>query len=116
MNDPVADGEFESWSTLSCTLEPLLASSVSKFLKWDGANAAAISANATEFTVDLGAGLVWWQTIGGEPREFLGGRQFASGSGVGCGTECMLWGRCASLTARRLSHMTRLVLEVAPCR
>ena len=61
MQDPGADGAFETWSTLEPTLMPLLAEEVGgRFLPWSDANARAIAEEAEEFEVDL-AGDRWVQ-------------------------------------------------------
>ena len=54
MLEPVAEGEFEAWSALAPTLEPLLRDEVAeRFLPWSAANALALEAGEPEFTVDL---------------------------------------------------------------
>ncbi len=51
---PRADGEFETFSSLSPTLMPLLETSVGRlFLPWSVANANAITAGAESFSVTL---------------------------------------------------------------
>lgn len=57
MRQPIAMGEFEPWSALAPTLEPLLTSQVAAlFLPWSDANARAIEAAQPEFTVELSSG------------------------------------------------------------
>jgi glutathione S-transferase len=61
MQDPQAEGDFESWSTLAPTLEPFLAQQVAGlFLPWSDANAKAIANGDEEFTVELASG-TWTQ-------------------------------------------------------
>ncbi len=51
---PTADGPFEDWSDLAPTLEPLLADQVAGiYLPWASANAAALAAGETTFSVAL---------------------------------------------------------------
>jgi glutathione S-transferase len=51
---PHAEGEFEKWSTLSGTLEPILARQVGAlFCPWTVANAKAMASGAEEFSVEL---------------------------------------------------------------
>jgi glutathione S-transferase len=55
MLDPASQGAFEPWDALAPTLEPLLREEVAgRFLPWSIANAVALEAGETEFTVDLG--------------------------------------------------------------
>jgi hypothetical protein len=57
MQQPTALGEFESWSSLASTLEPLLSKQVAAlFLPWSDANARAIAAAETELSVELASG------------------------------------------------------------
>jgi glutathione S-transferase len=54
MLDPKAEGDFEPWSALAPTLEPILRDEVAGvFLPWSTANATALAAGETSFTVDL---------------------------------------------------------------
>jgi glutathione S-transferase len=54
MLDPTPQGEFEPWSALAPTLEPLLAQEVAAlFLPWSTANARALAAGQAEFEVEL---------------------------------------------------------------
>lgn len=58
---PRAEGNFEPWSTLAPSLEPLLDRQVGKlFMPWTMANAAALAKGSEEFTVEL-AGRTWTQ-------------------------------------------------------
>jgi hypothetical protein len=58
---PRAEGDFEAWSTLAPTLTPLLERQVGRlFMPWTMANAAAITSNRDEFSVELG-GRTWTQ-------------------------------------------------------
>jgi glutathione S-transferase len=51
---PVGQGEFEPWSALAPTLEPLLAQEIAGlFLPWSTANAKALAAGQAEFEVAL---------------------------------------------------------------
>ena len=51
---PTALGDFEPWSALAPTLEPLLAQEVAAlFLPWSTANAKALAAGDAEFEVEL---------------------------------------------------------------
>jgi glutathione S-transferase len=51
---PRAQGGFEPWSALAPTLEPVLRDEVGAlFLPWSTANATALAAGRSEFTVDL---------------------------------------------------------------
>lgn len=59
---------FETWDQLQPTLEPFFSVTVRKFLTWSEANAIAVLTGATEMTVDLGADMEWWQTVGGPQR------------------------------------------------
>ena len=60
MSDPTALGEFESWTTLSATLTPLLQDQVAGlFLPWSKANARAIADGSDSFSVKLRSGM--WQ-------------------------------------------------------
>ncbi len=61
MQDPKAEGPFESWASLAPTLAPLLVEQVGRrFLPWSQANAKAIVEGAEEFNVEL-AGRTWTQ-------------------------------------------------------
>lgn len=61
MLDPKAEGEFETWTTLKGTLEPLLSEQVGAlFLPWSAANERAIDSGAETFSVEL-AGKRWTQ-------------------------------------------------------
>ncbi|HEY8493639.1 MAG TPA: glutathione S-transferase family protein [Myxococcota bacterium] len=54
MLDPAAEGPFEPWEALAPTLEPLLREEVAgRFLPWSDANAKALAAGQSEFTVLL---------------------------------------------------------------
>lgn len=54
MLEPAGQGEFEPWSSLAPTLEPLLAKEVAGlFLPWSTANAKALAAGQAEFEVAL---------------------------------------------------------------
>ena len=54
MLDPAAEGPFEPWEALAPTLEPLLHEEVAgRFLPWSDANAQALAAGQSEFTVLL---------------------------------------------------------------
>ncbi|MCL4686861.1 glutathione S-transferase family protein [Myxococcota bacterium] len=54
MLEPVAEGDFEPWSALAPTLEPLLRDEVAgRFLPWSSANALALEAGEADFTIDL---------------------------------------------------------------
>jgi glutathione S-transferase len=66
MLSPKAEGAFESWSTLSAGLMPLLKDEVGAlFLPWSTANAAAIAAEDKSFEMQL-AGSTWKQ----EPQKY----------------------------------------------
>jgi glutathione S-transferase len=66
MLSPKAEGEFESWSSLSAGLMLLLAEQVGRlFLPWSVANAEAIGKGEKSFSVDLG-GSTWSQ----EPQKY----------------------------------------------
>jgi glutathione S-transferase len=55
MQDPRAQGEFEPWEALEPTLLPLLRDEVGAiFLPWSTANAQALAAGQSSFTVELG--------------------------------------------------------------
>jgi len=61
MKKPEALGAFEPWSALAPTLEPLLAREAgARFLPWSDANARAIAAGESEFSIQLTDGL-WTQ-------------------------------------------------------
>jgi glutathione S-transferase len=54
MLDPKSEGGFEPWSALAPTLEPILRDEVAGlFLPWSTANATALAAGESSFTVDL---------------------------------------------------------------
>lgn len=54
MLDPGDEGPFESWASLKATLTPLLRDEVAAvFLPWTRANAAAVAAGQTTFSVQL---------------------------------------------------------------
>jgi hypothetical protein len=54
MLDPRATGEFEEWSALAPTLQPLLRDEIGAvFFPWTVANARALTAGATTFSVPL---------------------------------------------------------------
>lgn len=64
MINPMDEGEFEAWSSLSETLAPLMADQVGAlFLPWTAANTAAMGAGEEEFTVEL-KGDEWTQKAG----------------------------------------------------
>jgi glutathione S-transferase len=55
MLGPRAEGEFESWTALAPTLQPLLRDEVAAvFFPWSTANAKALAAGDKHFTVSLG--------------------------------------------------------------
>lgn len=54
MQDPVSRGDFETWQELQETLEPLLINIAQYFLPWSLANARALKAGQSEFSVELG--------------------------------------------------------------
>jgi hypothetical protein len=56
MMEPRSDGDFEDWASVAPTLAPILSYIGRYFLPWTAANAAALEAGATEFTVDLPGG------------------------------------------------------------
>ena len=61
MQDPAAEGEFESWDSLAGTLGPLISDQVAGlFLPWSAANASAIATGAETFSVHL-RGETWEQ-------------------------------------------------------
>lgn len=63
---PKAEGPFESWSSLSAGLMPLLTEEVGRlFLPWSAANAEAIAKGEKVFTITL-AGAEWTQ----EPQKY----------------------------------------------
>ena len=63
---PKAEGPFESWSSLSAGLMPLLTEEVGRlFLPWSAANAEAIAKGDKSFTMTL-AGAEWSQ----EPQKY----------------------------------------------
>mmetsp|Transcript_71173 Transcript_71173/g.159290 ORF Transcript_71173/g.159290 Transcript_71173/m.159290 type:complete len:336 (-) Transcript_71173:85-1092(-) len=66
MLNPKTEGNFEEWSELSATMEPML-KHVHLFLTWSAANAKAVRSGVSEMSVDLG-GVRWWQTVGGPQR------------------------------------------------
>lgn len=53
MTEPRDDGPFEEWASLAPTLRPLLQNAGAYFLPWSTANAQALMAEHSEFTVDL---------------------------------------------------------------
>jgi len=55
MNEPHDDGPFEDWAALAPTLAPLIAYIGRYFLPWSTANARALEAGETRFTVMLAA-------------------------------------------------------------
>lgn len=57
MLEPRLDGEFERWSSLQPTLEPVLAYVGRYFLPWSDANARALASGAADFSVDLPGGV-----------------------------------------------------------
>ena len=57
MQDPVSLGEFETWEELQSTLEPLIKNISTYFLPWSLANAQALKAGQSEFSVDLAGSL-----------------------------------------------------------
>ena len=61
MLNPVSMGPFEDWSSLSSTLNPLLATQVGPvFLRWSDANSNATNEGLDEFSVELDVG-TWTQ-------------------------------------------------------
>jgi glutathione S-transferase len=71
MEDPKADGDFESFETLEATLRPLFASEVGpRFLAWDAANAESrqVGRTQTELTMD---GKLYYQRTFKYPAETL---------------------------------------------
>ncbi|HXQ11034.1 MAG TPA: glutathione S-transferase family protein [Caulobacteraceae bacterium] len=56
MLEPRNDGDFETWASLSATLEPLLSYIGRYFLPWTRANARALAAGEAEFSVALPGG------------------------------------------------------------
>jgi glutathione S-transferase len=61
MLDPKAEGDFEDYTALAPTLEPLLERQVGRlFLPWSAANARAIADGSEEFSVELD-GRAWTQ-------------------------------------------------------
>lgn len=68
MANPQPEGDFEEWTTLAPTLEPLIASQVKLFLRWSDANAKALQSGQKDFVVDLGDGQMWSQSVGGPQR------------------------------------------------
>lgn len=67
MLSPKDEGEFESWSSLTVTLKPLLEEEVRPFLIWASAIADAIGSGAENVTVELD-GKTWTQTVGGPQK------------------------------------------------
>ena len=66
MVSPKAEGPFESWSSLSAVLMPMLTEEVGRlFLPWSAANAEAIAKGDKTFTTTL-AGAEWTQ----EPQKY----------------------------------------------
>ncbi len=54
MLEPKAEGGFEAWEALAPTLEPLLTQEIAGlFLPWSLANASALAAGESEFSVTL---------------------------------------------------------------
>jgi glutathione S-transferase len=63
---PVAEGDFESWSSLEPTLMPFLKSQVGAlFCPWTVANSAAMAAGGAEFSVELAG-----KTFAQEPQKY----------------------------------------------
>jgi glutathione S-transferase len=56
MNEPRNDGPFETWEALQPTLESLISYIGRYFLPWSQANAEALAAGRSEFSVDLPGG------------------------------------------------------------
>ncbi|HLK23226.1 MAG TPA: glutathione S-transferase family protein, partial [Caulobacteraceae bacterium] len=56
MLEPRDDGPFETWASLQPTLGPLIAYIGRYFLPWSEANARALAAGESEFSVDLPGG------------------------------------------------------------
>mgnify|MGYP000851762000 FL=1 len=55
MIEPRAEGDFESWESLSPTLTPLLVEEVARYyLPWAHANAVAVKKDSRSFEIDLG--------------------------------------------------------------
>jgi hypothetical protein len=66
MVSPKAEGPFETWSSLSAGLMPLLTEEVGRlFLPWSASNADAIGKGDKTFTMTL-AGAEWTQ----EPQKY----------------------------------------------
>ena len=66
MLDPKAEGGVESWDRLAPTLHPLLKDEVAgRFLPWSTANAAALAAGQSSFSVTLAG-----QTFAQEPQKY----------------------------------------------
>jgi hypothetical protein len=66
MVSPTAEGDFETWSSLSAGLMPLLTEEVGRlFLPWSMANAEAIGKGEKSFSMTL-AGSTWSQ----EPQKY----------------------------------------------
>jgi glutathione S-transferase len=66
MLNPTAEGAFESWSSLSETLAPFLRDQVGAlFCPWTVANAAAMAAGESEFSVELAG-----QTFSQAPQKY----------------------------------------------
>lgn len=61
--EPTAQGDFEDYSSLKPTLEPILREQVALFLAWSQANAGAIERKDKEMSVQL-RGKTWWQVRG----------------------------------------------------
>jgi hypothetical protein len=61
MIEPRSDGSFEAWESLKPTLKPLLDYVGRYFLPWSQANAAALQAGQTKFSVEL-AGKTYTQS------------------------------------------------------
>lgn len=62
---------FESWATLSDTLEPFLSTQVQMFLQWSDANARALSSKQKDMSIELRDAQVWKQSVGG-PQKYHG--------------------------------------------
>ena len=68
MVSPISTGDWEEMETLWPTLQPLVATQVSLFLKWADAISDALASGQKALTVDLGGGKLWEQQVGGPQR------------------------------------------------
>ena len=99
MASPKPEGAFESWSTLSAGLMPLLREEVGMlFLPWSAANAAAIQKGDKSFDMTL-AGAAWSQepqkyharSLGEIRRKYAAVKGTAGLDGVLAEADCLLW-------------------------